>query len=367
MLSRIGYVKVFGRCGMHKSLFDILVDPISKKPLQVEVHQYGAEDDIVEGMLYSPEGRVYAITNGIPRFVLTEDSDQRQTESSFGFKWQQEGIDETPQVRATAQQWLVERYGFESVDEMRSFFGSRRLILDAGCGSGYSTSMWMNQSWRGEDTTEWCGVDISTAIDLAKKRFGDTAGVHFVQADILQLPFREQTFDVIFSEGVLHHTPSTESALKSLVALLEQGGQVLFYVYRKKGPIREFADDYIRDTVSGLNPQEAWDLLRPLTKLGKALAELHAEVQVPEDIPYLGIKAGRYDVQRLIYWSFTKLFWNEGRTFEENNAVNFDWYHPRYAHRQTEEEIRSWCDQTSLSIIHFNVQESGFTVRAVKG
>jgi len=352
---------------MHRSLLDILVDPISKTALQVEVGKYGTDGDIVEGILHGSEGRSYPITNGIPRFVLTEDSDQRQTAGSFGFKWQQKGIDETPQVRVTAQQWLVQRYGFESVNEMRDFFGSRRRILDAGCGSGYSTSMWMNQSWQGEGTAAWCGVDISTAIDLAKKRFRDTPGVHFVQADILQLPFREQTFDAIFSEGVLHHTPSTESGLKSLVSLLEQEGQILFYVYRKKGPIREFTDDYIRDVVSGLDPQEAWDVLRPLTKLGQALAELHAEVEVPEDIPYLGIKAGRYDVQRLIYWNFAKLFWNEGRTFEENNVVNFDWYHPRYAHRHTEDEVRRWCDEAGLSIVHFDVQESGFTVRAVKG
>jgi len=351
---------------MYRSLLDILVDPISKMPLQVEVTRYGASGDVVEGTLHSSEARSYPIANGIPRFVLTENSDQRQTEGSFGFKWQQKGIDETSQVRATAQQWLVERYGFKNIGEMRSFFGSRRLILDAGCGSGYSTSMWMNQSWRGEGTAEWCGVDISTAVDLAKKRFGDTPGVHFVQADILQLPFREQAFDVIFSEGVLHHTPSTESALKSLVSLLEQGGQVLFYVYRRKGPIREFTDDYIRNIVSGLDPQEAWDLLRPLTKLGEALAELHAEVEVPEDVPYLGIKAGRYDVQRLIYWHFAKLFWNEGRTFKENNSVNFDWYHPRYAHRQSEEQIRRWCDEAGLFIVHFDCQESGFTVRAIR-
>ena len=39
------------------------------------------------------------------------------------------------------------------------------------------------------------------------------------------------------------------------------------------------------------------ELLRSLTRLGQALAELKAEVEVPKDIPYLGIKAGRYDVQ----------------------------------------------------------------------
>jgi len=47
--------------------------------------------------------------------------------------------------------------------------------------------------------------------------------------------------------------------------------------------------------------------------------------------------------------------------------VNFDWYHPRYAHRQTEEEVRRWCGEAGLSIFHFDVQESGFTVRAIKG
>jgi len=315
-------------------------------------------------MLRSPERRSYVITNGIPRFVLTEDTDQRQTGNSFGFKWQQRHTYDSPQVRTTAQQWLVQRYGFDSVDEMRGFFGSRRRILDAGCGSGFSTSLWMNPSW---GRAAWVGIDISTAIDVAQERLGFIEGSHFIQADILQLPFLEDTFDTIFAEGVLHHTPSTEFALKSLVSLLEQGGEILFYVYRKRGPIREFSDDYIRGIVSPLDPEEAWAMLRPLTRLGQALAELHVEVEVPEDIPYLGIKAGVYDVQRLIYWHFAKMFWNEAFSFEENNHLNFDWYHPRYAHRHTEDEVRRWCVETGLSITHFDVQESGFTVRAIKG
>ena len=46
--------------------------------------------------------------------------------------------------------------------------------------------------------------------------------------------------------------------------------------------------------------------------------------------------------------------------------MNFDWYHPRYAHRQTEDEVRSWCGDLGLEIVHFDVQESGLTVRAVR-
>jgi arsenite methyltransferase len=348
---------------MYRSLLDILVDPVSKTPLEVEEHRSEDGGTIVEGILHSSNGKSYAITNGIPRFVFTADCDQRQTEKSFGFKWHQRNSYDSPQQRATGQKWLVQRYGFESVEDMRRFFSGRRRILDAGCGSGFSTSLWMDPSWH---EASWVGVDISTAIDVARERLGCIKDTHFVQADVLGLPFRDHSFDTIFSEGVLHHTPSTELGLKSLVPLLEPGGELMFYIYRKKAPIREFTDDYIRGVVSAMEPDEAWAQLEPLTRLAQRLTELHAEVEVPEDIPYLGVKAGRYDVQRLIYWHFSKLFWNENYSFEENNHANFDWYHPRYAHRQTEEEVRRWCDDCGLSIAYFDLQESGFTVRAIK-
>ena len=123
----------------------------------------------------------------------------------------------------------------------------------------------------------------------------------------------------------------------------------------------------MRDVISSLPPTEAWDALRPLTRLGQALSELHAEIEVPEDISFLGIKAGRYDVQRLIYWNFAKLYWRDTFSLEENNHVNFDWYHPRYSWRHTEDEIRRWCSEAGLKVTRFDdTQESGFTVRAIK-
>jgi ubiquinone/menaquinone biosynthesis C-methylase UbiE len=348
---------------MHKSLVDILVDPITKKPLEVEVCQWGPDEEILEGLLYSPERKVYVVTRGIPRFVATEDKAQKQTENSFGYKWKQYHTYDSTPFRMTAQNWLIQRYGFKDPMDMRAYFIKKQRILDAGCGSGFSTSLWVDPFWKGDF---WIGVDISEAIDVARERLGSIKNTHFVQADILSLPFLENSFDTIFAEGVLHHAPSTEMALKALVSLLQKGGEMMFYVYREKGPIREFTDDYIRNIISMLPPEKAWDLLRPLTKLGQALAELRTEVEVLEDIPYLDIKAGRYDIQRLIYWHFAKLFWNEAFTFEENHHVNFDWYHPQYAHRQTEEEVRRWCSEAGLSIFHFDVQESGFTVRAIK-
>jgi len=349
---------------MHRSSFNILVDPISKLPLQLKVSKEDADGNVIEGKCFNSDHE-YPIWGGIPRFVMTEDSGQKQTEESFGYKWQQLSSYESLDMHDATRQWLVQRYGFESPDEMKNYFGSRKRILDAGCGSGFSSSLWMTSQWR-TGCSEWWGADISAAIDVAQQRLEGVPGTRFIQADVLNLPFDKGTFDTIFSEGVLHHTPSTEQALKTLVPLLESGGEMMFYVYRKKSPVREFTDDYIRDIISPLPPDEAWDMLRPLTKLGKALAELNVEVEIPEDIPLLEIKAGNFNVQRLIYWHFAKLFWNSEWAFEQNHHVNFDWYHPRYAHRQTEEDVRRWCQEAKLSIFHLDGQESGFTVRAIK-
>ncbi|HSQ23249.1 MAG TPA: methyltransferase domain-containing protein [Pyrinomonadaceae bacterium] len=351
---------------MRASLLDILVDPVSKSPLTlVDEKVNGLE--VTEGVLKAAGGASYRIRNGIPRFVLTDDAGQRQTEDSFGYKWQRRDAWYSPEVVSACRTWILQRYGFESAEAMRKFFGEHCRVMDAGCGSGFSSSLWIDSSWRGERQSEWIGADISEAIDVAQERLAQVVGTHFVQADILQLPFAAETFDAIFSDGVLHHTPSTERALKSLVPLLTAGGEILFYVYRVKSPLREYTDDFIRDAIAGLEPAEAWEALRPLTKLGQALAELKTEVEVPEDVPLLGIKKGRYDVQRLIYWHFAKLYWRDTFNFEENNHVNFDWYHPRYSWRHTEEEVRRWCDEAGLEITRFDdTQESGFSVRATK-
>src|SRR5260370_5795191 len=270
---------------------DILLDPISRTRRDLEVDAYGAGGTVLEGRVVGGGGRTSSVTRGIPRFARSEDAGQQQTGKSFGFKWGQRHTYDSAGMRTAVLPWLLERYGFDNVEALRAFFANRRRILDVGCGSGFTSSLWLNGEWRGAGAADWVGAELSSAIDVARDRLRDIPGTEFVQADIMQLPFRDEAFDTIYAEGVLHHTPSTEKALQSLVPLLMPGGEMLFYVYRRKGAIREFADDYVRGMVSPLAPAEAWVLLRPLTRRGQALASLHAEVEWPEDVPYLGVKA----------------------------------------------------------------------------
>jgi SAM-dependent methyltransferase len=208
---------------------------------------------------------------------------------------------------------------------------------------------------------------VSEAVDVARDRFlerGLAAG--FLQADISDLPLPKGSVDLIFSEGALHHTNSTEGALKSLARLLKPGGRFLFYVYRRKGPLREFTDDYIRAKLQAMRPDEAWRAMEPLTRLGISLGELDVEINVPEPIDLLSIPAGRIDVQRLFYWHVAKMFYRPDFTFDEMNHVNFDWYAPANAHRQTPDEVLSWCVEAGLEVERSVMEEAGITVIARK-
>jgi SAM-dependent methyltransferase len=211
----------------------------------------------------------------------------------------------------------------------------------------------------------YVGADISSAVDVASDRMAEAgADCAFIQCDLGKLPFPAGSFDLIFSEGVLHHTDSTECAIRSLVSLLRPGGVFMFYVYRKKGPIREFTDDYIRAKMQTMSPEEGWKKMMPLSKLGKSLGDLNIEIDLEEPIELLDIPAGKINLQRLIYWHVLKAFYRPEYDLDEMNHINFDWYAPRNAHRQTPDEVRAWCMACGLVIERERVEDAGITVVA---
>jgi SAM-dependent methyltransferase len=302
------------------------------------------------------------IRDGIPRSLALLSEAQAQTEETFGFKWKMRETFESEASLARMREWLVARYGDVAQAEWLAELGERPLLIDAGCGASMSALELFGDAL---PNLRYLGVDVSESVDVAADRFdqrGLSAG--FVQADITNLAFPDASADLIFSEGVLHHTDSTKGALGALARLLKPGGRFLFYVYKKKGPVREFTDDYVRDKLQAMSPQEAWEAVEPLTRLGIALGELNAEIHIDKPIDLLGIPAGRIDVQRLFYWHVAKAFYRPDLSFDEMNHINYDWYAPANAHRQSPEEVRSWCAEFGLEIEREVVEEAGITVIA---
>jgi SAM-dependent methyltransferase len=317
-----------------------------------------------EGAIAEAGGVSLELREGILRGHSLISAKQSQTSDTFAFKWAQRDSFESEHMRGRMREWLIERYGDVEAASWWDEYGEAPILLDAGCGAGFSGLELFGERLR---HVHYIGMDVSAAVEVAAQRFTER-GLQgaFLQADIAQPPFADESIDVIFSEGVLHHTDSTRGALQSLARLLRPGGRFLFYVYRRKGPIREFTDDYVRGLLQPLEPDEAWQRLIPLTKLGKALGDLHVEVEVPEDVEILGIPAGRIDIQRLFYWHVLKAFHHDEYDLDELNHINYDWYAPRNAHRQSPDEVRGWCAEMGLEVEREDIQEAGITMVARK-
>ncbi len=324
----------------------------------------GRETGLLELKNIEGETFHYQMDREILRELGGYSNQQEQTKEGFGFKWKRRDSYESLSMKNTVREWLLEKYFGGSEKEIKKIIPDHCRFLDAGCGAGLSVLSMLGERL---NQIQYLGADISTAVDVAKERFKEQ-GVkgEFIQADLRHLPFDHPVFDVIFSEGVLHHTDSTKEAVQHLSKLLLQNGRFMFYVYAKKAVIREFCDDYIREYLKDKTDEQAGEELMPLTLLGKALGDLDIEVEIPQDITYLGIKKGRVNLQRLFYWNIFKAFYKPDFSLEEMNHINFDWYRPLNCHRHTPYEVEQWCAQAGLEIERLHVEEAGITVIAVK-
>ena len=302
----------------------------------------------------------YSILDEIPNFVNTvNDQIQKQVQNSFGEKWTQSNFGQDKnEFEEKIKPVYLEMMGLTEND-LEIF--NNKIILEVGIGSGSSSKLWAPQS------REFHGVDISKAVYQVKNSLKNQVSTPILsQSDINNLPYLDNSFDFIVSNGVFHHTPNTKSALRNSLKKLKIGGTCIFYIYKKKSPIREFSDDYIRNQISNLSYEEAWQKMKSFTNFGKSLSEQKIEIFIPSEIDALGIKKGKYDLQRFIYDFIFKCFWNDSWGYDYSNLVNVDWYHPKYCWRNTKEDIESWCNEFNLEKNYIKETQSGYACSVTK-
>jgi SAM-dependent methyltransferase len=105
-----------------------------------------------------------------------------------------------------------------------------QLVLDVGCGFGRHLHV------ASEAGAEIVGVDLSGGVDVAWHNNRNHPRCHVVQADIFEQPFRQNSFDIVWSFGVLHHMPSPAAGFEAIVPFARQdGGRVIIWVYGYRG------------------------------------------------------------------------------------------------------------------------------------
>src|SRR5439155_8798469 len=127
----------------------------------------------------------------------------------------------------------IEAHRFEKewhIPEAADFAGARGLrVLEIGCGLGTDGAQFAKAE------ADYTGVDLTeAAVQLARRRFElDGLPGHFETADAESLPFADESFDLVYSHGVLHHTPDTARAVSEIYRVLRPGGRAIVMLYHR--------------------------------------------------------------------------------------------------------------------------------------
>jgi SAM-dependent methyltransferase len=106
--------------------------------------------------------------------------------------------------------------------------GRGKDVLEVGVGMGGDHELWAEQK-----PSRLCGVDLTErAIEFTSARLA-LAGLHsdLQKADAENLPFPSASFDIVYSWGVLHHTPGTPKAFAEVARVLRIGGDARIMIY----------------------------------------------------------------------------------------------------------------------------------------
>lgn len=214
---------------MHPKFLNLLCCPETGESLSLRAETIDIHGMVTSGELVTPSGRTYPIVRGVPRFVSAE-----RYAGSFGFEWsrwprvqfESENVGR-PMAGHTTRMW-------ERITGMTDEDIAGRTVVDFGCGPGRFLDVVRRKGGLA------VGIDLSNAVDAARRNFPDDPDVLIVQGDLLRPPFKPGAFDGGFSIGVLHHTPEPERGSWALARSVRPDGWVACCVY-PKGDFYDFA------------------------------------------------------------------------------------------------------------------------------
>lgn len=159
-----------------------------------------------------------AVKNDVKNYWDSHPCGTQFTDLAWGSK---EFFDEVERFRYEIHPFLHRAIGFQNY--------AQKSVLEIGCGLGTDLVQFARA---GAIVT---GVDLTPqSIELAKKRLSLSGLKGRVQvADAENLPFSDRAFDVVYSFGVLHHTPDTQRAVSEAHRVLKPGGEAVIMLYHK--------------------------------------------------------------------------------------------------------------------------------------
>jgi SAM-dependent methyltransferase/uncharacterized protein YbaR (Trm112 family) len=333
---------------MDLALLDLLVCPACGGDLAA-LGVPTDQEDLMSGTLRCANGpHHYRVVNGVPRLnSQLEEHQLTNVARTFGFEWRAhhrgDFEDETLFGRTREQDWQMVIDGMSITDA--TVEGA--FVLDAGCGSGRFCQLFADH---GAGTV--IGVDINEAVDDAALYCMDYPNVHIIQANIFALPFKRELIDLIWCNGVIHHTPDAAGAHRSLSKHVRRGGILYVWVYPKRfNPFRSVKRVFDLAGVSRCPPRALQMLANVMAYPSLMLLWLYRGAR---SLPPLRPRTawGRRTVRP--------------RTIRELKLTWFDTISPEFDTRHSEDEVVGWFRREGFGGIKL-LEEPKIGVRGVAG
>ncbi len=289
-------------------------------------------DDVREGLLACRACRArYPIEDGVPRLRPRAPAAARVEKTRRGFGWE----------------WL--RYpGSRPADEavfleetmLPRDAPAGKLVLDAGCGMGRYSAVARALG------AEVVAVDMAEGLRRVAEAAREDPRLHAVEADLLHPPFKPGVFDIVYSQGVLHHTADTRAAFFAVAPLVKRGGLLTVWLYGKAGKFADFATNPLRPGKEWIASRRrlAWAVVGARHAFSDFLRFFTTRLPVPlvyalcYPLTLLGAVPG------LKYLTFSV-----DPDFQARLIENFDWISPPFQWHHTKEELAEWFREAGFT------------------
>jgi len=305
-------------------LIEMLRCPKTRQRLHLEGGVDNSQD-VEEGWLVSEDGQHrYSVLKGIPRFVP-----QSNYADNFGMQWnhfRQTQLDSHSGLPiSTDRFWQATGWFHESM--------KGQWVLDAGCGAGRFAEVALKAG------AKVVALDYSSAVDACLANLKHHPNLHVVQGDIYALPFAPETFQFVYSLGVLQHTPDVAKAFSALPPMVQRGGRLCADFYWKRFRTMMHAKYLFRPFTKRMPQPKLFGLLERWVPSLLALSQLLGRVpllgRVLKRIVPVADYTGRFPLseKQLKEWALLD---------------TFDMLAPTYDNPQSAATVRQWFDEAGL-------------------
>ena len=178
--------------------------------------------------------------------------------------------------------------------------------------------------------SEVFAIDLSLTLFRSAQRLRKNPFIHLAIASLFYPPFTDNSFDLVYSEGVLHHTYSTYDAFKSISRFVNEDGQLFIWVYALE-------DHLAAKGLKGLKRKIMYicenRFLRPT--ISRAPVWLRAAFIVVMSLATHPL--------------YLRKWKRESWKLKNTNHSLRDWLTPRYAHRHSFNEVIEWFEEAGFT------------------